>query len=194
MEHAPRAEVLAEVREVGRLRVVLEFGLLFGVQVVQVAKKLVEPVHRREVLITVAQMVLTELPGGIAVRLERRCDRRVFGLEANCGTREAHLGQACPGWILPADECSPPRRAGLLPVVVGEPNALIADPVDVGGAIPHQAVAVTAEVGDPDVVTPDNQDVRLSVRHVTSSKRRFPEPNVRGRRVNPPANCSPQHC
>ena len=66
VDHAAGAEVLAEVREVLLGRVVVELGLLLGVEVVEVAEELVEAVHRGQELVAVAEVVLAELPGGVA--------------------------------------------------------------------------------------------------------------------------------
>ena len=52
------------------------------------------------------------------------------------------------------------RGAALLAVGVGEPHPFLGEAVDVGRAVAHQAVAVAAEVGDADVVAPDDEDVR----------------------------------
>jgi hypothetical protein len=54
-----------------------------------------------------------------------------------------------------------PRGAALLAVRIGEPRPLVGDPVDVRRPVAHQSVAVTAEVRDPDVIAPDNENVRL---------------------------------
>jgi hypothetical protein len=45
--------------------------LLLGVQVVEVAEELVEAVVGRQVLVAVAEVVLAELAGHVAVRLEQ---------------------------------------------------------------------------------------------------------------------------
>ena len=68
MEHAARAVLLLELRV---LRVVVGLRLLLGVQVVEVAEELVESVHRRQVRVAVAQVVLAELAGGVALRLQQ---------------------------------------------------------------------------------------------------------------------------
>src|SRR5664280_2510657 len=141
------------------------------------------PVHRRQVLVPVAQMVLAELARGVAMRLERRGNRRVLRQETEFGPGQAHLRQTGTGRVLPADECRSSRRAGLFPVVVGEPDALVGDPVDVGSAVAHETVAVAAEIGDPDVITPDHQDVRVPMWHAISSGGRMANPNLRRRRV-----------
>ena len=75
MQHAPRPELLLELRI---LRIVGILGLLFGVEVIEVAEEFVEAVHRRQEFVLVAEMVLAELAGGVAQRLEQFGDRRVF--------------------------------------------------------------------------------------------------------------------
>ncbi|WP_394768590.1 hypothetical protein [Lacisediminihabitans sp.] len=73
-----RAEVLAEVREVRFRGVVVELRLLLGVEVVEVAEELIEPVPGRQVLVTIAEVVLAELSCGISVGAERRRDGRIL--------------------------------------------------------------------------------------------------------------------
>jgi hypothetical protein len=46
--------------------------------VVEVAEELVEPVDRRQVLVEVSEVVLAELAGGIAERLEQLGERWVL--------------------------------------------------------------------------------------------------------------------
>ena len=65
MEHAPRPVLLLEL---GVLGVVIALRLLFGVQVVEIAEEFVEAVHGRQVLVVVAQVVLAELAGRVALR------------------------------------------------------------------------------------------------------------------------------
>ena len=68
VEHAARAELLLELRV---LRIVGVLGLLLGVQVVEVAEELVEAVDRRDELVAVAEVILAELAGRVALRLEQ---------------------------------------------------------------------------------------------------------------------------
>ena len=63
-------------------------GLFLGVQVVEVSEKLVEAVHGRQVFVAVAQVVLAELAGRVAQRLEQLGDRRVFFLQSDGRARE----------------------------------------------------------------------------------------------------------
>ena len=92
VQHAARAELLAEIREVLLRRVVGHLRLFFGVEVVQVAVELVEAVHGRQVLVAVAEMVLAELAGGVAVRLQ--AVRRWSGLRPACPAAR----RACRPW------------------------------------------------------------------------------------------------
>ena len=89
-------------RELVLVRVVELLGLLLGVEVIEVAVELVEPVHGRQVLVQVAEVVLAELAGGVAERLEQfgdrrdprrpsRCRRRARRpCSCRCGTRFVH--------------------------------------------------------------------------------------------------------
>ena len=63
---AARTEPLAELRKTSRVRVIRQFRLLLGVQVVEIAVEFVEAVHGRQIFITVAEMVFAELRGRVA--------------------------------------------------------------------------------------------------------------------------------
>src|SRR5580765_1008643 len=64
-KYAARPEHFLElVARVGPL-----FRLFVGVQVVEVAEELVEPVHGRQVLVPVPEVVLPELSGGVTMVL-----------------------------------------------------------------------------------------------------------------------------
>ncbi len=104
-------------------------------------------------------MVLAELPGRVAVILQKPGDRRVLDPETEVGAREPHLAEAGAEHALARDEGRAPRGAALLAVVVGEDHALVGDAVDVGRLVAHQAEGVGADVRLPDVVAPDHQDV-----------------------------------
>ena len=80
--------------ELGVARVVPLLGLLLGVEVVEVAEELVEAVDRRQELVLVAEVVLAELAGRVAVRLEQLGDRRVLLLEAD---RRRRARRPCSG-------------------------------------------------------------------------------------------------
>ena len=117
------------------------FRFFLGVQVVQVAVELVEPVNGRQELVAVAEVVLAELAGGVAERLEQLGDGRVFLLQTERGAGQADLGQARAQPVLAGDERRPAGGAALLGVVVGEHHAFLGHAVDVGRLVAHQAHA-----------------------------------------------------
>ena len=122
LEHAARAE-LGEVRRV--LRIVRQLRLLLGVEVVEVAEELVEAVDGRQRLVAVADVVLAELPGGVAEVLEQAADGGIELAHAHRRAGEADLGQAGADAVLAGEERRAARGAGLLAVVVEEADALV---------------------------------------------------------------------
>jgi hypothetical protein len=84
-----------------------------------------------------------------------------LGAQTDVGSGHADLGQSGPVRVLAGDEGGASGGAALLAVVVGEPGAFRGDAVDVGGPVTHDPVAVAAQVGDADVVPPEDQDVGL---------------------------------
>ena len=153
-----RAEALMEPGDLWVFGVV---RLLHGVEVVEDAVELVEAVDRRQVFVAVAEMVLADLRRRVAKRLEEFGDRRVRILQALLGGGHADLQQAGAERRLAGDERGPPRRAGLLGVVVGEQRTFSGDPVDVGRGPAHHAAVVGAEVPGAHIVGHDHDDVRL---------------------------------
>jgi hypothetical protein len=77
------------------------------------------------------------------------------------GARHTDLGQAGAIGALPGDKGCPAGRTALLAVRIGEAHPFVGNTVDVGRAVAHQPVAVTAQIGNADVITPDDQNVRL---------------------------------
>jgi hypothetical protein len=64
--------------------------------VVEIAEELIETVDRGQVFVTIAQMVLAELPGRITHRLKQLRDSYIARLQANRGARDTNLTQAGP--------------------------------------------------------------------------------------------------
>ena len=131
------------------------------VQVIEVAEKLVEPVHRRQELVQVAQMVLAELAGLVALRLEHGRERHRLGRQADVRARLAHRREPGADRQLAGDEVRPPGGAARLGVVVREPHALGGELVEVRRLAGHDALMVGADVEPADVVAHDDEDVRL---------------------------------
>ncbi len=168
LDHATRSELPTEL---GILWVVLVLGLLLGVEVVEVAEELVEAVVGRQVLVAVAEVVLAELAGGVALVLEQHGNCRVLDPHAFLGARQADLGESGAEHALAHDERRAAGRAALLAVVVSEHHALAGDAVDARRLVPHQTAGVSADVRLADVVTPDHQDVRLLRRRAPCGRR-----------------------
>ena len=99
VEHAARSKLLLEFRILG---IVGQFRLLLGVEVIEIAEKFVEAVHGRQIFVAIAEMVLAELTGGVAERLQQFGDGRVFRLQSDRGAGHADLGQAGADRVLTA--------------------------------------------------------------------------------------------
>src|SRR5262245_5580928 len=163
VQHAPRAEVLLEIREVLLRRIVTQLRFLLGIQVVEIAEELVEAVHRRQVLVFVAEVVFAELTSGITERLQQISDAGVFGPHAQRGTRDPDLAQAGAEYALPRNESGAACRAALLAVVVRKDHAFVGDPIDVRRPVSHHPFRVATQVGLPNIVTPYDKNVRLAL-------------------------------
>src|SRR5688572_20238391 len=137
MDHATRPEVLPEVREVLFARVVRKFRLLFSIQVVQVAEKLIEPVIRRQMLVLIAEVVLAKLSGRVSEWLEQFSNRWIFLAQTRFRTRHSHLTEAGTKHTLSSDERRSTGCARLLAIGIGEAHTFVRDAVDVGRAIAH---------------------------------------------------------
>jgi hypothetical protein len=75
VKHTARPELLFE-RRIFRVELLLRF--LFGIEVIEVAEELVEPMYRRKEFVAVTQVILSELSAGIAARLQQLGKRGVF--------------------------------------------------------------------------------------------------------------------
>ena len=168
VDHAAGREFLAHRRV---LEVVGMFRLLAGVEVVERAEELVEAVRGGQRLVGVAEMVLAELRGHVALRLEELGDRDVPRLQAFLGARQADLEQAGAEARLAGDERPAAGGAALLAVPVGEQRAFLGDAVDVGRLVAHHALVVGADVPVADVVAPDDEDVGLLGRGLCKCRR-----------------------
>ena len=134
-------------------------GVRHGVEVIQIAEEFIEAVQRRQVLVQVAEMVLAELSGGIALRLERGGNRASLGRHADVGAGLADGRQARAQGDFAGDEGGPARRAAGFGVVVGEQHALRGQLVEVRRLAGHHAPVVGADVEPADVVAHDEHDV-----------------------------------
>src|ERR1700730_5649425 len=123
---------------------------------VEITIEFVKAVHSWEELVAVTQMVLTELTGSVAQRLEQFGDRRGFLLQALRRAWQADLGVAGSEHALSREECRSAGGAALLAVVIREHHPLARDAVDIRSTKTHQTVGVRADVRLPDIVAPDH--------------------------------------
>src|SRR4029078_12596943 len=89
---ATRAELRPECRI---LRIVGMLGLILGVQVIEVAEKLVEAVNGRQEFVAVAEMVLAEWSGRVALRVEQLGNGRVLLRQPLFGGRQSNFQESC---------------------------------------------------------------------------------------------------
>ena len=121
--------------------------------------------HGRQELVPVAQVILAELPGGVAEWFQQLGDRRHRGWQTDRRAGNTDLGQASAINALAGNEGGASRGATLLTIRIGEEHALLGNAVDVGRPITHQPLGVAAQVGDADIVAPDDEDVRFAIWH-----------------------------
>ena len=144
------------------LREVVLLWIFAGVQVIEDPEELVEAVVGRQVLVAVAQVVLAELPGGVAQRLEHLGEGRITVLDALLCAWKPDRAQARSHWVLAQQEGGTARRARRLGIVIHEDHALVGDAVDIRRGPAHHSAVVGTDVPHADVVAPDNQNVGLA--------------------------------
>ena len=99
------------------LRIVGMRRVFHRVEVIQVAEEFVEAVNGGQELIAIAQVVLAELAGGVALGFERGGNRAGLGRYADLGARLADGGHAgadgqfAGDKVRPDPPCSWPRRS-----------------------------------------------------------------------------------
>ena len=141
---AARPERLVKVRKLLLIGIVVRFRLFLGVEVVEIAVELVEAVVGRQHRVEIAEMVLAELAGRVALVLERGGDGDEFLVHADRRAGNADLREAGAIDALPGDEGRAAGRAGLFAVGIGEQHAFLGDAVDVGRLVAHEAVRIAA--------------------------------------------------
>ena len=116
--------------------------------------------HGRQMLIAVTQMVLAELPGGIAQGPQQAGDRRILRPHPLGRAWKAHLGKPGAHGALPGDEGRAAGGAGILRVMIGEEGAFPGDPVNIGRAIAHDPHIIGRDIGPAHIIAEDHQDIR----------------------------------
>ena len=153
MQHAAWSELLLELRI---LRIVGTLRFLLSIEVIEVAEEFVEAMSSGKKLVTVAEVVLTELSGHIPEGFQKLGDGRVFPAQAKIGSRKSHFGEAGADRRLAGDERGAACGTTLLAVPVGEFDAFDGNAVDVRSWVAHHAIAVATDIPVADIVAPQN--------------------------------------
>ena len=164
LDHATWPEDFAKCLAVGQDHVagiVLVLRLFLGVEVIKAAEELIESVHGWQVFVAISLVVFSELPRSVALAFQDRGHGAVGLLPAFGGAGHSHLGHATANRHRAADECGATGRTALLRVVVGEAHAFLGDAVNVRRLVAHHAAVIVANVPGTNIVTPDDEDVRL---------------------------------
>ena len=146
------------------LRIIGMRRIFHRVEVIQVAEELVEAVDGGQELIQIAEMILAELAGGVALRFERGGNRAGLGRHSGLGARLADGGHAGADGQFAGDEVRATRRATRLGVIVGEQHAFLGQLVEVRRPAGHHAAMVGADVPHADVIAHNEEDVGFFVR------------------------------
>src|SRR5262249_61345889 len=91
LEDTARAELRLERRV---LRIVLTLRLLLGIEVIEIAEELIEPVYGRQKFVAVAEMVLSELASGVTEWFQGLGDGDVLWLQPECSARQANFSHS----------------------------------------------------------------------------------------------------
>ncbi len=158
VDQAARA-VRVVVVLVDRERVPVRIG--HRVEVVQVSEELVEAVQRRKKLVQVTEMVLAELPGGIALCLQDGGERHGLCRNTDVGPGLPDGRQPSADRQFAGDEVRSTRRAAGFGIVVGEAHPFGCKLVEVRRLPRHDALMIGADVEPADIVAHDDEDVGL---------------------------------
>ena len=63
--------------------------------------------------------------------------------------------------MLPGDKSRSARGATLLAVIIGKYRAFFGYSVNIGGFVAHDAAAVITDIGNADIIAPNDQDIGL---------------------------------
>src|SRR5436190_5794789 len=95
------------------------------VEVIEVAEEFVEPMDSGQKLIEVAQVVLPELAGRVALRFERGSDGASLCGNPDFGTCLSDRGHASANRKFAHDEVRPTRRATGFGIIVSEQHSFL---------------------------------------------------------------------
>ena len=169
VDNSTRAEFLAEFRILG---VIGQLGFFLGVQMIKVAVELIEAVGAGQEFILVAQVILAELSGRIALGFQQFGDGWILFTEAQIGAGHPYFTQAGTKHTLAGDKGGAAGGTALFGIIVGKNDAFVGDAVDVRRPVTHHPFRISADIGLANVVAPDNDDVGFGVRRLRGERRR----------------------
>src|SRR6185503_15815701 len=161
MENAARCEFFVEFGEIFFGRPIWEFRFLFGIQVIEIAEEFMKPVNRRQVFVSISQMIFAELSSGVSQRLQKFRYGCILAFDTNSRPRNADFGETGSKAALSRNERRSTCRAALFPIGIRKQHSFIGQSVYIGCPVAHHAMTVTTEILNTDIVTPDNQNVWL---------------------------------
>src|SRR4051794_37698224 len=149
---------------------------------VEIAEEDIETVYGGQIFVSIAQVILAELTGGISQRLQQLGNGRILLLKPDVGSWHSDFRQSGADRVLAANEAGAACGAALLRIIVGKGDAFFGDAVDVGRAIAHRSAAEMTDIPDTNVISPQDENVRLLGRHVDllctpQAKPRFEDSN-----------------
>src|SRR4029077_1186248 len=118
-------------------------------------------VDRRQVFVAVPEMILTELTRRVTKWLQKLSESHVSRLQTRRRAGQSDFAQAGAQSALAGDERRAAGRAALFGVIVSEHHTFLCDAVDVRRLVSHQAKRVGADIGLPNVIPENNEDVRF---------------------------------
>src|ERR1700742_5089570 len=75
-------------------------------------------------------------------------------------SRQPDFRQPGTNRVLARDESGSSRGAALLTVIIGEGDAFVCQPVDIGSSVPHLSATIVANIPPANVIAPKYENVR----------------------------------
>ena len=190
MDHVARTKLRLERRVIRPIRV----GCVFHrVQMVEPAPIFIKPLHCRQKPILVAQMILAELPGRVAKRLEHGGQRRIFGAQPDRVARQTNRVHPRAHRKLPGDKGRPTRGTARLCIVVGQPHTLGGKLVEIGRLDALDPLMIARQAGPAHIIGHDHQNIRWRLLGRNWPRPHRPDPDRRSQnrqRREPPFQMS----
>jgi hypothetical protein len=133
----------------GIFRVVVTLRFVLGIQVIQALEELIEAMVGRQVLVSVAEVILAELGCHVALLFQQVGDGRHPVGDAVIGARHADGQEASAKWMVAEHEGGASGCTRLFTVGIREQCPLPSNAIDVWCAVSHNAMVVGSDVRSP---------------------------------------------